>query len=65
MRKGRLIGVTGQTVVREDPTPKGIRRREEFHATVVPGANDCCQDGTEAALIADTERDHRQPRGAD
>src|SRR5512144_1445929 len=35
VRKGRLVEVTGQLVVREDPTPKGVRRTEEFHATAV------------------------------
>src|SRR5512144_1327855 len=35
VRKGRLVEVTGQTVVREDPTPKGVRKSTEFHATAV------------------------------
>jgi hypothetical protein len=35
VRKGRLVEVTGQLVVREDPTPKGVRKTEEFHATTV------------------------------
>src|SRR5512144_1447714 len=35
VRKGRLVEVTGQVVVREDPTPKGVRKSEEFHATAV------------------------------
>src|SRR5512144_790041 len=37
VRKGRLVEVTGQLVVREDPTPKGVRKSEEFHATAVSG----------------------------
>jgi hypothetical protein len=36
VRKGRLVEVTGQVVVREDATPKGVRKTEEFHATAVP-----------------------------
>src|SRR5512144_3432793 len=35
VRKGRLVEVTGQLVVREDPTPKGVRKTEELHATAV------------------------------
>jgi single-stranded DNA-binding protein len=35
VRKGRLVEVTGQTVVREDPTPKGVKTTTEFHATAV------------------------------
>jgi hypothetical protein len=35
VRKGRLVEVTGQTVVREDPTPKGVKTTKEFHATSV------------------------------
>ena len=36
IRKGRLVDVTGQTVIREEPKPSGgIKKVPEFHATAV------------------------------
>jgi hypothetical protein len=36
IRKGRLVDVTGQTVIREEPTARGgVKKSPEFHATAV------------------------------
>ncbi len=35
VRKGRLVDVTGRPVVQEEQTPRGVKRRTEFHASQV------------------------------
>jgi hypothetical protein len=35
IRKGRLVDVTGQTVVRQEKTDRGTRTSHEFHASAV------------------------------
>src|SRR4051794_18643926 len=36
IRKGRLVDVTGQTVVREEPKPSGgVKKVPEFHASII------------------------------
>jgi hypothetical protein len=35
VRKGRLVDVTGRPVVQEEQTPRGTKRRTEFHASQV------------------------------